>query len=157
MMKLKFQYFGHLMWRVNSLEKSWCWDRLKTGEVDDREWDGWMALPTRWTWVWANSKRWWRTGKPSMLQSMGLQRVRRYQRTITTSDDLWSFMYKNLNTDNMPFVFIPVSIMTIMQHLLIDEWSQWKFVMDKPGMLWLRNGNQMSQNSCWIVHFWNNR
>ena len=34
-----------------------------------------MALPTQWTWVWANSRRWWRTGKSGVLQSMGLQRV----------------------------------------------------------------------------------
>ena len=54
-----------------------CWERLKVGgEGDDRGWDGWMASPTQWTWVWANFGRWWRTEKPSMLQSMGLQRVR---------------------------------------------------------------------------------
>ena len=39
-------------------------------------WDGWMASPTQWTWVWASSGRWWWTGKPDVLQSMGLQRVR---------------------------------------------------------------------------------
>ena len=42
---------------------------------DDRGRDGWMASPTQWTWVWANSERWWRTGKPGMLQSLGSQRV----------------------------------------------------------------------------------
>ena len=41
-----------------------------------RGWDGWMASPTQWTWVCANSGRWWWTGKPDVLQSMGLQRVR---------------------------------------------------------------------------------
>ena len=41
---------------------------------DDRGWDGWMASPTRWTWVWVNSGCWWWTGKPGMLQFMGLQR-----------------------------------------------------------------------------------
>ena len=46
------------------------------GEGGDRRWDGWMASPTQWTWLWANSGRWWRTGKPGMLQSMGSQRVR---------------------------------------------------------------------------------
>ena len=45
-------------------------------EGDYRIWDGCMELPTQWTCVWANSKRWWRTGKPGVLQSMGLQRVR---------------------------------------------------------------------------------
>ena len=51
-----------------------CWERLKAGgEGDDRGWDGWMASPTQWTWVWASSRRWWWTGKPGVLQSMGLQ------------------------------------------------------------------------------------
>ena len=55
---LKLQYFGHLMWRANSLEKTLMLGRLKTGgEGDDRGWDGWMASSTRWTWVWANPGR----------------------------------------------------------------------------------------------------
>ena len=52
MLKLKLQYFGHLMWRADSLEKTHCWERLKAeGEGDYRGWDGWMASSTRWTWV----------------------------------------------------------------------------------------------------------
>ena len=42
----------------------------------DRGWDGWMASPTQWTWVWVNSESWWWTGRPGVLQSMGSQRVR---------------------------------------------------------------------------------
>ena len=56
MLKLKLQYFGHLMWRVDSLEKTthwkrlWCWEGLGPGgKEDDRGWNGWMASPTRWT------------------------------------------------------------------------------------------------------------
>ena len=45
------------------------------GEGDDRGWDGWIASLTQWTWVWANSGRWWRTGKPGVLQFTGSQRV----------------------------------------------------------------------------------
>ena len=57
--------------------KDWCRARLKAGgEGDNRGWDSWMASPTQWTWVWASSRRQWRTGKPGMLQSMGSQRVR---------------------------------------------------------------------------------
>ena len=53
----------------------WCWERLKaTGEEDSRGWDGWMASLNQWR-VWAHSMRWWRTGKPGVLQSIGLQRV----------------------------------------------------------------------------------
>ena len=46
------------------------------GEGDDRGWDGWMASQTQCTWVWVNSRSWWWTGRPGVLQSMGLQRVR---------------------------------------------------------------------------------
>ena len=77
MLKLKLQYFGHLMHRMDSLKKILILERLKAGgEGDDRGWNGWTASLTRWTWVWASSGSWWWTGKPSMLQSMGLQRVR---------------------------------------------------------------------------------
>ena len=54
----------------------WCWKRLKVGGEDDhRGWDGWMASLTQWTWVWASSGCWWWTGKPGVLQSMGMHRV----------------------------------------------------------------------------------
>ena len=63
MLKLKLQYFGHLMWRADSLEKTLMLGKTEgRGEGDDRGWDGWMAPPTRWTWVWASSGSWWWTG-----------------------------------------------------------------------------------------------
>ena len=58
-------------------KRLWCWERLGAGERGgQREWDGWMASLIQWTWVWANSGRRWRTGKPGVLQSVGSQRVR---------------------------------------------------------------------------------
>ena len=55
-------------------KRPWYWERLKAGgEEEDRGWDGWMASLTQWTWVWASSGRWWSTGRPGMLQSMGSQ------------------------------------------------------------------------------------
>ena len=66
------------MRRADSLEKI-----LMLGKIEgrrkrgERGWDSWMASPTHWTWVWANSRRCWRTGKPGVLQSLGLQRVGR--------------------------------------------------------------------------------
>ena len=75
-MKLKLHYFGHLMWRTDSFERPWCWERLKAGgEGDNRRWDGWMASLTQWTWVWVNSRSWWWTERRGILQSMGSQRV----------------------------------------------------------------------------------
>ena len=57
-------------------KRPWCWEGLGAGgEGDDREWDGWMASRTRWTWVWVNSGRWWWTGRPGVLPFMGSQRV----------------------------------------------------------------------------------
>ena len=75
-LKLKLQYFGHLMRRADSFEKTWCWERLRAGgEGDNRGWDGWMALPTQWAWIWVNSGSWWWTGRPGVLQCVGSQRV----------------------------------------------------------------------------------
>ena len=77
MMKLKLQYFGHLMRRTDSFEKT-----LMLGKIEGRRRRGphrmrwWMVSPTQRTWVWVNSGSWWWTGRTGMLQSMGLQRVR---------------------------------------------------------------------------------
>ena len=77
-LKLKLQYFGHLMWWADSLEKTLPgarkdWRQVKKGK--NRGWDDWMTSPTRWTWVLASSRRWWRTEKPGVLQSMGCKEL----------------------------------------------------------------------------------
>ena len=83
-LKLKLQYFGHLMQRADSLEKT-----LMLGKIEDRRRRGWqdggMASPIQWTWIWANSRRWWRTGKQVVLQSLGLQSGRRLNDWTTTT------------------------------------------------------------------------
>ena len=74
MLKLKLQCFGHLMQITDPLEKPWYWARLKAGgEGDNRGWDGWMASPSQWTWIWVNFRNWWWTGMSDMPQSMGSQ------------------------------------------------------------------------------------
>ena len=73
MLKLKLQYFGHLMRRADSLEKTLMLGGI--GERRRRGRDGWMASLTRWMWVWVNSGSWWWTGRPGVLRFMGLQRV----------------------------------------------------------------------------------
>ena len=76
MLRLKFQYFGHLMQRAESLEKTLMLGGIRGRRKRGRQrWDGWMASPTLWTWVWVNSGSWWWTGRPGVLQFMGLQRV----------------------------------------------------------------------------------
>ena len=74
-LKLKLQYLDLLMWRTH-WKRWWCWEKLKVGgERDNRGWDGGMASPTWWTWVWATTGSWWWIGRPGVLQSMGSQRV----------------------------------------------------------------------------------
>ena len=77
MQKLKLQYFGHLMGRTDSLEKTLMLGKIEGGRR--RGWQRtrcWMASWTQWTWVWVNSGSWWWTRRPGVLQSMGSQRVR---------------------------------------------------------------------------------
>ena len=77
MLKLKLQFFGHIMQRTNSLEKTLMLGQIEGCRIrDGRAWDGWMVSPTQWTCVWASSFTWWWTGKPGMLQSVGSQRTR---------------------------------------------------------------------------------
>ena len=76
MLKLKLQYFGTSCEELTHLKCPWWWERLRAGgEGDDRGWDGWMASPTQWTWVWVNSGNWWWTGRPGVLQFMGSQKL----------------------------------------------------------------------------------
>ena len=83
-LKLKLQYFGHLMWKLTHWNKPWWWEGLMAGgEGDDREWDGWMASPTRWTWLCVNSGSWWWTGRPGVLRFTGSQRVKHDRATET--------------------------------------------------------------------------
>ena len=77
MLKLKLQYFGHLMWRADSFEKTLMLGKIEGRMTrDDGGWDGWMTSPTQWTWVWVGSRSWWWTGRPGVLRFTGLQRAR---------------------------------------------------------------------------------
>ena len=76
----KINHHIHIYWlllrRVDSLEKTLMLGGIGAGgRGDDRGWDGWMTSPSRWTWVWVNSGRWWWTGSPGVLRFMGSQRV----------------------------------------------------------------------------------
>ena len=77
MLKLKLQYFGHLMWRADSFEKT-----LMLGKIEGRRRRWCQRIRrldpslTRWMWVWVDSSSWWWTGRPGVLQFMGSQRVR---------------------------------------------------------------------------------
>ena len=108
-LKLKFQYFGHLMQIIDSLKRPYCWERLEAGGGDSRGWGGWMASPTWWTWVWASSGSWWWTGKPGMLQLMRSQRVGREWATelnwmntslLGPSSIVWEYHRQHITSDH---------------------------------------------------------
>ena len=60
-----------ILWPPDVKNRLECWERLRLREGDNRGWDGWMASLTQWTWVWVNTRSWWWTGRPGVLQSMG--------------------------------------------------------------------------------------
>ena len=103
MLKLKLKYFGHLRQRT-LLKRPWWWERLKAeGKRDNRGWDGRMASLTEQTWVWVSSRSWWWTGKPSVLQSMRLQRVGHDWATeLNWTECLPSFIFKKSSQDSLP-------------------------------------------------------
>ena len=69
-LKLILQYLATWCEELTPWKRPWCWERLKAGrQGGDRGWNGWMASPTRWTWVWVSSGSWWWTGRPGVLQS----------------------------------------------------------------------------------------
>ena len=103
-------------------KRLWCSEKWKAGgEGDDRGQDGWMASPTQWIWVWASSRRWWRTEKPGMLQSMGLQRVRHdwvTEHIISSTNSkhtvclLWTWYYMFIficsHSHSMRYLYFPI-------------------------------------------------
>ena len=94
MLKLKLHTLATWCKELSHWKRPWCWEGVGAGrEGDDRGWDGWMASPTRWTWVWVNSGSWWWTGRPGVLQFMGSQGVRHDWATeLDWRKDKWVFL-----------------------------------------------------------------
>ena len=102
MVKVKFQYFGHLMQRAYSLEKTLMLGNIESSTRGGQRIRWLMASLTQWTWVWASSRRWWRTGKPRVLQSMGLQGVR-HDWVIEEKQQKIKYYLKTYNNPNVTF------------------------------------------------------
>ena len=123
MLKLKLQYFGHLVWRADWFEKTLMLGKVEGGRRGgDRERDGWMASLTQWTGVWVSSRSWWWTGRPGVLQSMGSQRVG--HDWVTELNWTLSELGKGLNCVYVQPDNMKVSIASWL--LLIQQW--WKIL-----------------------------
>ena len=104
---------------LTHLKRPWCWERLRAGvEGDDGGWDGWMASVTQWTWVWVDFRSWWWTGRPSMLQFMGSQRVGHNWATELN----WRYSLCEV-TINMNLMNISKHLPWVLQKML--RWSIW--------------------------------
>ena len=116
---------------VSHWKRPWCWERSKAGgEGNDRGWDGWMASPTQWTWVWASSGIWWWLGKAGVLQSVGLQRVKHNWATeLNLVLLLKSEWYHHLTTyirkklKNNPWLFLELQPSYPVHHKAINFWK----------------------------------
>ena len=96
MLKLKFQYFGHLMWRADSLEKTLMLVKIEGRRRRRRQRMRWLdGITDSWAWVWVNSGSWWWTVRPGVLQSMELQRAGHDWATelnwIELNSSFWSY------------------------------------------------------------------
>ena len=120
MLKLKVQYFGHLFRRADSLEKT-----LMLGKIEGkrrrggRGWNGWMASLSQWTWVWANTRRQWRTGKPGMLPTMGSQRVR--YNLVTEQQQQYTHMYTHMC--NASYIYMCVCVSCSVMSNFVSPWT----------------------------------
>ena len=145
MLKLKLQYSDHLMWRTDSFEKTPMLGKIESGRRgwqrmrwwDDRGWDGWMASPAQWTWVWVNSRSWWWTGRPGVLQSMGSQsQIRLSNWTGTYFDIHPKFLYLIHKT-------IPSSVSTC------DASLKWAF--SRPNAARCTPGQTSEAQQTWLA------
>ena len=105
-------------------KRPWCWEGLGAGgEGDERGWDGWIASPTRRTWVWVNSASWWWTGRPDVLQFMGSQRVGHDWATKLS----WSSLNSPLVTPKVLYAFC-LSFQNISSNISYLKWHLKQFL-----------------------------
>ena len=131
--KLKLHYVGHLIRRAESLRRPWSWERLRAGgEGGGRGWDGWMASPTQWTWVWANSGKWWRTGEAWCAAVHGVAKSWTQLSDWTTTTEVydslskcnWVTVKQRLLGDRS-FWWVTHGFSMIMKELDTTEWLNW--------------------------------
>ena len=111
MLKLNSSTLATSCEELTHWKRLWCWEGLGAGgKGANRGWDGWMASPTWWMWVWVNSRRWWWTGRPDVLQFMGSQRVRHDWATELNWTDKYIYVYIYIHTYTYTYVCMYVCI-----------------------------------------------
>ena len=137
MLKLKPQYFGHLMQRTDSLEKT-----VMLGKIEGRRRRGWqrmrrldgITIMTQWTWVWASSRSWWWTGKPGVLQSTGSQRFGHDWVTELNWTELWIWRYDFNATTGSLQLGLSLYYLLVKSLKVSQKWKNMAFVRSSwPG------------------------
>ena len=134
--------------KITHWKRPWCWERLRAGgEGDIRGWDGWMASPTQWTWVWASSRRWWWTRKLGMLQSIGSQRVR-HNWTRKRLNWIHYTLVCMLSPFSHVWLFVSLGTVTcqapLSMGILQARILEWVAMPSSRGSFWLRDRTQVS-------------
>ena len=143
MLKLKLQYFGHLMRRTDSLEKTLMLGKIVGRRRRGRQRIRWLnECPslTRWTWVWVSSRTWWTTGKPVVLQSMGSQKVGHNLATeelisILSFEELWKKAFHTRERNQLSFYPLYLWILSTTVIILdpkdwplkLGDYDRWQF------------------------------
>ena len=156
-LKLKLQYFGHLVRRADSFEKTLMLERLRAGgEGDNRGWDGRMASPTQWTWVWVDSRSWWWTGRPGMLQSMGSQswtQLSDWTKLNWKCNKCWRYRYRCRYNSCGSGIFLKKQVWLFWAHPQRTEviaWGQGEARLPTPIRVFLAFKSQ--QRGCFLSH-----
>ena len=135
MLKLKLQSLATSCKELTHWKRPWFWVRLGAGgEGDNREWGGWMASPTRWTWVWVKSGSWWWTGRPGMLVFMGSQRVGHYWATELTECFTEALVAPIFRINYFSCIWL---FFTVIKELLEIFICSWYFVVQLLSHFWL--------------------
>ena len=135
MLKLNSNTLATSCEELTHWKRPWCWEGLGAGRVgDDRGWDGWMASPTWWTWVWVNSGSWWWRGRPGVLRFIGSQRVRHDWVTELNWTEVEESVFQ---LANWPVSKSPDPKIDSLQWTVLDSWSPEKiYLWDQgPGLI----------------------
>ena len=121
---------------LTHLKRPWSWERLRPGgERDNRGWDGWMASVTQWTSIWVDSRSWWWTRKPGVLQFIGSQRVK--HDWVTELNSLWGLCFYLV----YGFLFYAKALSLIRSYFLLLFTSIILGDGSKSTLLWLMSNN----------------
>jgi len=105
-------------------KRPWYWERLRAGEEgDNRGWNGWIASPTQWTWVWVNSRRQWSTGKPGICSPWGSKELDITEWLKNSNNDIYPLLLYHADYFHCPNILcaLPICLSHLITTLVTTE------------------------------------